>query len=290
MSALSANQVNLMYNTCINIKGFGMEKKYDDLSGSKFGDWTVILKADNRKDRTYWLCECVCGKQKEVNASSLKRGISTNCGCAKRLDIVGQKFNMLTAIKYSHSGNGGESIYEFKCDCGNTTLSKASAVNKGTIKSCGCLQDRTTHGKSRSHTHKVWSGMKQRCLNENAPDYDNYGARGVSVCERWLDFNLFLEDLGEIPSDKEIDRIDNNGNYELGNVRFSTRKEQMQNMSSSKVWVVNGVEYGSSRDASKATGISPSQIGRMCNGYTRYGKYNPPKDGCYSKLKYGGTR
>jgi hypothetical protein len=132
--------------------------------------------------------------------------------------------------------------------------------------------------------------MKQRCLNENAPDYDNYGARGVSVCERWLDFNLFLEDLGEIPSDKEIDRIDNNGNYELGNVRFSTRKEQMQNMSSSKVWVVNGVEYGSSRDASKATGISPSQIGRMCNGYTRYGKYNPPKDGCYSKLKYGGTR
>ncbi len=75
----------------------------------------------------------------------------------------------------------------------------------------------------------IWQSMRQRCLNPNAQQYPNYGARGITICDRWDDFALFLEDMGERPECHSLDRIDNNGNYEPSNCRWTTTKVQNNN-------------------------------------------------------------
>jgi len=80
-----------------------------------------------------------------------------------------------------------------------------------------------------SPTYQSWRHMKYRCLNPNCSDYKNYGGRGIKVCERWMDFTNFLADMGEKPEGLTLDRINNDGNYEPGNCRWATWKEQRQN-------------------------------------------------------------
>lgn len=83
--------------------------------------------------------------------------------------------------------------------------------------------------------------MLKRCRDPNQTSFKNYGGRGIAVCTRWHDFKNFLEDMGERPSlDYSIDRIDNNGNYELSNCRWATRKEQRRNSRASKYLTFNG--------------------------------------------------
>ncbi len=82
---------------------------------------------------------------------------------------------------------------------------------------------------SRSRTYIAWRGMKQRCSNPNLKDWPRYGGRGIKVCERWQRFENFLADMGECPEGLWLDRVDSNGNYEPGNVRWATFAEQVHN-------------------------------------------------------------
>ena len=100
---------------------------------------------------------------------------------------------------------------------------RGADLENGKISSCGCTN---THA-----LYRVWYGMKSRCYNKNFTDFKNYGGRGIRVCDRWRrNFNAFIEDMGERPEGTTLDRIDNNGDYEPANCKWSTYREQNMNM------------------------------------------------------------
>lgn len=120
-----------------------------------------------------------------------------------------------------------------------------------------------THGHARSRkntpTYRSWVAMRERCGNENAPNYARYGGRGIRVCERWESFENFLADMGERADGMTLDRIDNSGNYEPGNVRWATRVEQQRNTRRSKLTV----EQVADVVALAARGMHPREIAPM---------------------------
>lgn len=122
------------------------------------------------------------------------------------------------------------SYYLFICECGSIARSKWGNVKHKTVKSCGCLQ-KTANGNTSKPEYKNWSHMVDRCTNKKCNKYQQYGGRGITVCQRWLNsFELFYLDMGPKPSRfHSLDRINNFGNYEPSNCRWATAKEQANN-------------------------------------------------------------
>jgi hypothetical protein len=163
------------------------------------------------------------------------------------IDLTGQTFGRLTVL--ARDTTSKRSRWHCQCVCGNFSLIFGDNLRSGHTTSCGCyLRDQTTrHGFARRYVlrhplHYAWVNMTQRCYNRSNPAYPNYGARGIKVCDRWLGengFANFITDVGERPPNPEkwvsrksywsLDRIDNDGDYEPGNVRWATPSEQQRN-------------------------------------------------------------
>jgi hypothetical protein len=170
--------------------------------------------------------------------------------------FLGQRFGSLVVIEIGPiRGSGKHRYYLCQCDCGNMAGVAGNSLVRGT-KSCGCAHSRrpreTYAGRHREAPHRsfpgtpeyvIWGGMKSRCHNQNHPSYANYGGRGITVCAEWRDsFEAFLADMGRRPSpEHSLDRIDNDGNYEPGNVRWATNTEQSRNRRNNHWIEVDGV-------------------------------------------------
>lgn len=172
-------------------------------------------------------------------------------------DKTGQKFGRLSAVRFLRGSRKVRGKWECLCECGNVVFVESSQLTNGDTVSCGCRkldhisEHFTTHGKSGDREYRSWVAMKQRCYNPNVTGYPNYGGRGITVCERWLEsFQNFFEDMGECPEGMTLDRIDVNGNYEPNNCRwvgeslqkFNTRRRSDNTSGKTGVSYDKGVE------------------------------------------------
>jgi hypothetical protein len=146
-------------------------------------------------------------------------------------DITGQVFNRLTVLGLSHI-ELKRSYWTCVCSCGRQVIVRSDQLRAGTTKSCGCFNAEriTKHGMSRSPEYKAWLSMLGRCLNPTYDSYLDYGGRGITVDPSWLDFNIFISDMGRRPSKlHSINRKDNDGPYYKGNCMWSLSVDQMRN-------------------------------------------------------------
>lgn len=213
-----------------------------DLVGLKFGKLTVLSEIEERKHgRVCWLCLCDCGNLKEVEGRLLKNEAVSSCGCLinkhKINNVSQQVFGRLTVVKEAMTRkNDGHVAWLCACSCGESIIVSGHSLRSGTTTSCGCLAKElaaerfSTHNKSGTGTYQSWICMRNRCYYKKDISYKYYGERGITVCDRWLDsFENFYEDMGDRPDGKSIDRINNEGNYEPTNCKWSTAKEQANN-------------------------------------------------------------
>lgn len=148
---------------------------------------------------------------------------------------IGDRFGKLTIRRTNGKDKYGKRLWKCKCDCGRFCDASSSALHLAKKKSCGCLRPeraaarQRTHGLSGSPSYITWQNMLNRCRNPKVKSFLDYGAAGISVCERWHNFHNFYLDMGQRPEGKSLDRIDPFGNYEPANCKWSTRSEQARN-------------------------------------------------------------
>lgn len=163
------------------------------------------------------------------------------------LDLSGQRFGRLVALDRVGTNRHGKPIWRCQCDCGCQTETLTPLLRNGHARSCGCLQLEAAHcalakitrpgfrhGRYGTPLYKLWLGVKARCLYKSATGYEKYGGRGIGMYAEWLSsFEAFAAyfdaKLGPRPPSMTLDRIDNDGDYEPGNVRWATPKQQRAN-------------------------------------------------------------
>jgi hypothetical protein len=216
------------------------------LPGERFGRLTAIAdlgpRGEGRTRHSWALVRCDCGKEFEVKNNALRTGNTAACGghggeSRRKYLSPGTRFSSWLVLQ-SDADLGvdkhGRIQALVRCDCGKEAIVPASGLRNGHSRSCGCSAVRPgrppVHGYFGTGTYRSWQCMKARCLSEGDIGYANYGGAGVSVCPEWRDsFVTFLQDMGERPEGKSLDRIDPFGNYEPSNCRWATPKEQANN-------------------------------------------------------------
>lgn len=164
-------------------------------------------------------------------------------------DITGQRFGRLVAIRQventvpTKTNLKGFPRWECLCDCGNLTVGTRVQLRTGKKKSCGCLRKEiaaeslrktaTHHGVGKHILYGTWWQIVQRCTNISHKNYSQYGGRGITIHPAWMKPEVFIREieasLGVRPEKCSLDRINNDGNYEPGNVRWATQSDQVRN-------------------------------------------------------------
>lgn len=204
----------------------------------------------------------------------------------KLVDFTGQRFGRLVVlhqtVRLSQERNA---MWLCQCDCGRQT--RAAGANLGKTKtSCGCLASengtkmlrtnrlmrKDLHGMSQTSEHGIWSNMKRRCEDPKSPKYPRYGGRGIRVCECWREsFVAFVGDMGLRPSPRHsIDRIDNDGNYEPGNCRWASAKQQVLNSSIVRMITIDDKTL-CIKDWEMFLGVPKGKIAAMCRAINSNG-------------------
>lgn len=161
-------------------------------------------------------------------------------------DLSGLRFGRWTVVSFT--GKTGPTYWNCRCDCGTERKVAAGNLKKGLTTSCGCWKDEktsdraATHRRSNCPEYRSWYAMRQRCGNPRNVAYANYGGRGITVCERWQhSFQAFLSDMGDKPTPAHsLDRVDNDGNYEPGNVVWASKHRQSRNKRTNRMLTFNG--------------------------------------------------
>lgn len=174
----------------------------------------------------------------------------------KKILKEGEKFGEWTVIREVPERIHGHISYLVKCSCGTeathagfylrtskSLYCRSCSAKKRMPKGKNCYAFK--HGATKSDhpfrkTYSIWVSMRQRCTDENAREYKNYGGRGISVCDEWNTFENFHRDMGACPKDLSLDRIDNDGNYQKSNCHWATRKEQNNNKICNTTFIING--------------------------------------------------
>lgn len=210
--------------------------------GDVFFGWTALESSEEGRQRI--LCRCACGTERHVAVGNLLKGNTRSCGClragkARRLPVrrgpylpagsVHARLITLEDAEYALD------LVRVKCECGTETKARASALRAGNTRSCGCLHREAvqTHGLSGHPLYGIWHGIYRRTSVPTERTYPSYGGRGIKMAMRWQGmpegFLNFVADVGERPPNTTLDRINNDGDYEPGNVRWATQDIQARN-------------------------------------------------------------
>jgi hypothetical protein len=184
----------------------------------------------------------------------------------KKVEMIGKEFGKWTVLEEVEKRNN-KRAFMCRCDCGKKYVVMGDNLRNGTSVWCMSCSSKikgtkhNTHGMTYTRVFKIWAGMVQRCTKPYHIAYKSYGAKGVKVCPEWENsFEVFLKDMGEPPTeDHQIDRINNNGNYEPGNCRWASRKVQQNNRSNNVLITFKG-ETHSIAEWSKLVGIGETTL------------------------------
>lgn len=185
--------------------------------------------------------------------------------------MIGERYGRLVVLKPApdHFTSGGNKVKQWvcQCDCGAVKTIRQGHLRNGFTESCGCLRnDRvraacTVHGEKPKHgdpspEYRAWRQMLTRCTNPNSKSWADYGGRGITVCDRWAnDYTAFLADVGRRPSpDHSLDRINTDGNYEPGNIRWADDFQQSGNRRNNITVAVDG-EMVCLKEACRRVGV-----------------------------------
>lgn len=272
-----------------------------DLSNQRFGKLLVLKKGNGRRTsgnqyKATWICQCDCGNITEVDGEKLRRGHTTSCGCEKKSnkgshfeDLTGQRFNRLTVIRFIPQNERTARQYNWlcKCDCGNTIKASAYKLKSGLQQSCGCLKEEMKPlignvNKKYKHVNKrlysVYKMMLDRCYNTKSREYNNYGGRGIKVCNEWLGdsgYDVFADwafesgyDQNAKHGDCTLERKYLDQGYNPNNCCWITNKQQQNNRRNN-----HRIEYnGEIHTIAEWAEIYNIPYSTLYNGILRYGK------------------
>lgn len=189
------------------------------------------------------------------------------------LKLDNMVFTRLLVIRRVENSKNGQSRWLCRCDCGEEVVVNGSRLKSGHTKSCGCyaISLNTKHGKYKTSEYVIYQQMKERCYNKKKAAYARYGARGITVCDRWLGeggFTRFYGDMGPKPNGMTLDRIDNDGPYSPENCRWADAHTQYTNRRQT-VWLEFNGETLCRKDWARRTGLDEATIAqRISRGWS----------------------